>query len=81
MYDNTYIFLIQNKLEKRGKRHLKYNLLHKLFLHLGAVHVRQADPVRWTRSPRWNYFYPTFIWNLVSHFNQKVSYVTGKRLF
>ena len=26
-------------------------------------------------------FYPTFIWNLLSQFNQKVCYVAMKRLF
>ena len=26
-------------------------------------------------------FYPTFTWNLLSQFNQKVCYVAGKRLF
>ena len=26
-------------------------------------------------------FYPTFIWNLLYQFNQKVCYAAGKRLF
>ena len=32
-------------------------------------------------SPGWDDFYPTFIWNLLSQFNQKVYYVAEKRLF
>ena len=32
-------------------------------------------------SPRWDDFYTTFIWNLISQFNQKVFYAAGKRLF
>ena len=31
--------------------------------------------------PRWDHFYPTLRWNLLSQFNQKVCYVAGKRLF
>ena len=40
-----------------------------LFIWRLAGQVRRAD------------FYPTFIWNLLSQFLQKVSYVAGKRLF
>ena len=36
---------------------------------------------RWAGSPSWDGFYPTFICNLLSQFNQKVCYVAGKRLF
>ena len=47
---------------------------------LGAVH-----DVSWTArlagSLSWTDFYPPFIWNLLSHFKQKVCYVAGKRLF
>ena len=42
---------------------------------------RQAGRVRWARSPRWDCFYRTFIWNLLSQFKQKVCYVDGKKLF
>ena len=38
-------------------------------------------PVRRVSSPRRDDFYPTFIWNFLSQFNQKVCYVAGKRLF
>ena len=48
---------------------------------LGAVHMRWAGPVKWAGSPKWGDFYPTFICNLSFHFNQKVCYVAGKRLF
>ena len=40
-----------------------------------------AGPARWAGSPRWDDFYPTFIWNLLSHFTQKACYVAGKKLF
>ena len=40
-----------------------------------------AGPVRRAGSPRWDNFYLTFIWNLLSQFNQKVCSVAGKRLF
>ena len=42
---------------------------------------RRPGPVRRAGSPRWDDFCPTFIWNLLSQFNQKVCYVAGKRLF
>ena len=42
---------------------------------------RWAGPVRRAGWPRWDDFYPTFIWNLLSQFNQKVCFVAGKRLF
>ena len=42
---------------------------------------RWAGPVKRTGSPRWDDFYPTFTWNLLSQFNQKVCYVAEKRLF
>ena len=42
---------------------------------------RWAGPVKQAGSPRWDDFYPTFTWNLLSQFNQKVCYITGKRLF
>ena len=42
--------------------------------------MRWADPDRLAGLPRWDNFHPTFIRNLLSHFNQKVSYVLGKRL-
>ena len=35
-----------------------------------------AGPVRRASSPRWDDFYPKFIWNLLSQFNQKVCYVS-----
>ena len=38
---------------------------------LGAVHLRWVGPARLAGSPRWTDFYPPFIWNLLSHFNQK----------
>ena len=34
----------------------------------------------WATLPRRDDIYPTFIWNLLSQFNQKVCYVAGKRL-
>ena len=42
---------------------------------------RWIGPVRRASSPRWDDFYPMFIWSLLSQFNQKVCYVAGKRLF
>ena len=36
---------------------------------LGAIHMN--SPAGWAGSPRRDGFYPTFIWNLLSHFNQK----------
>ena len=36
---------------------------------LGAIHM--DSPAGWAGSPRRDGFYPTFIWNLLSHFNQK----------
>ena len=37
----------------------------------GCVDRRSAGPVRWVGSPRWDDFYPTFIWNFLSQLNQK----------
>ena len=31
-----------------------------------------TGPVRWASSPGWDDFYPTFIWNIPSQFNQQV---------
>ena len=39
---------------------------------LGTVHMRWAGSASWAASPGWEDFYPTFVWNLLSHFNQKV---------
>ena len=46
-----------------------------------AAHMRLACPARWTGSCRWDDFYPTFIWNLLSQFNQDVRHFARKRLF
>ena len=43
--------------------------------------MRWAGPARRSGSPRWDDFYPTFIWNILFRFNQKVCYVAGERLF
>ena len=56
----------------------KYNFSQ---LNSEAVHMRWAGRARWAGSHRWDDFYPTFMWNLLSQFNQKVSSVAGKRLF
>ena len=40
--------------------------------------MRWAGPAG---SHRWDDFNPTFIWSLLSHFNQKVDDVAGKGLF
>ena len=45
------------------------------------AHMRLACPARWTGSYGWDDFYPTFIWNLLSQFNQDVHHIAGKRLF
>ena len=42
------------------------------FMFKGLFIWMWTGPVRWTSSPRWDDFYPTFIWNLLSWFNQKV---------
>ena len=55
---------------------ISFNL--HVYLILGAVHMRWAGPARWAGSPWWDDFYPAFIRNLPSHFNQKVCYVAGK---
>ena len=47
----------------------------------GLFILKRAGPVRRAISPRWDDFYPTFLWNLLSLFNEKVCYVAGKRLF
>ena len=47
---------------------------------LGAVHVRWVGPARLAGSPRWTDFYPPFIWNLLSHFNQKVCLCRWKKI-
>ena len=41
---------------------------------------RWGGPVGRAGTPKWHDFYPTFIWNLLSQFNQKVCYVDW-RLF
>ena len=43
--------------------------------------MRWTCPARWAGSPMWDDLYPTFIWNLLTHLNQKVCYVAGKRSF
>ena len=40
------------------------------FLVLGAIHMRWW--ARWAGSPRLDDFYPTFIWNRLSQFNQSL---------
>ena len=47
---------------------------------LGAVHLRWVGPARLAGSPRWTDFYPPFIWNLLSHFNQKVCLCRWKKI-
>ena len=42
--------------------------------------MRWAGPSRWAGSPSWGDFYPTSMHTL-SHFNEKVCHVAGKRLF
>ena len=41
----------------------------------------RAVHMRWASSVIRGDFYPMFIWNLQSHFNQKVCYVAGKNCF
>ena len=48
---------------------------------LGLFIWKWAGPVKRAGLPRWGDFYPRFTWNLLSQFNQKVCYVTGKWLF
>ena len=40
---------------------------------------RWAGPIRRAGSPRLDDFYHTFIWSLLSKFNQEVYYGAGKR--
>ena len=42
--------------------------------------MRWADQGKWAASPMWNDFYSAFWWNLLSHFKQRVCFVTGKIL-
>ena len=45
------------------------------------VSTSGAINMRWAGPSRWDNFYPTFTQNLLTHFNQKVCYATGKILF
>ena len=58
-----------------------YSLLFILVLLRGSSYWSELGPVRRAISPRWDDFYPTFIWNLLSLFSEKVCYAAGKRLF
>ena len=56
-------------------------IIHKMFETKGLFIWRWAGPVRRVGLSTWDDFYPTFIWNLLSQFNQKSVYVVGKILF
>ena len=69
-----YTFLIsyrfKHPMEARIRLNTSWNELSKANVsHLGAVHLR------WTGSPRWDDFYPTFIWNLLTLFIQSKSLI------
>ena len=38
----------------------------------GAIHIKWAGPARWAGLPRWDTFYPTFIWNFLSYLKKFV---------
>ena len=57
------------------------HLLYLLSFFKGLFIWMWTGPVRWASSPGWDDFYPTFIWNIPSQFNQQVHYVAAKRLF
>ena len=52
-----------------------------MFLIKGLFIWRWTGPVRQASSTRWDHIYPTFIWNLLPQFKQKVCYIAGKKLF
>ena len=60
---------------------LLYLEMSQMFLSLGLFIRKWTGLVRRASSPRWDDFYSTFIWNLLSQFNQNVCYVARKRLF
>ena len=84
-------FILSQKSEKRIPGKNKRLNLRSLFVDLGNQFLiplieglfiwRWAALFRWASLPRWDDFYPTFILTLLWQFNQRVCYVTGKRLF
>ena len=72
LYLDFYILLSSNSKDHQVQR-IMFLLLRRLFIWRWASLFRRAG------SARWDDFYPTFIWNLLSQFNENVCYVAGKR--
>ena len=64
-----------------NQRCFKFSALFVMMLFVLLFIFRWVGPVKRAGSPRWDDFYPTFTWNLLSQLNQKVCYVAGKKLF
>ena len=48
---------------------LNATILSSIAFVLVAVHMGWVGPARWASSPRWDDFYPVFIWNVLFQFN------------
>ena len=81
-WSNAYRQTLQKIYLKAWYRILGTEILSYDEFHCKGLFIwRWTGPVKRTGLLRWDDIYPTFTWDLLSQFNQKVCYVAGKTLF